>query len=353
MRLAMAGFPDRDRYAVRCLGSFAARALKAGARDEVAAVFQRSFYIRLSGALVCVGIDGLEAGPLNMISTAPQALDWRTHPVRAGAPVAVCGDGIMVDGRLAFDLSGAVPWRPPLPPHGWSPATLSNGLAGLEDAAKGRLPGDGLGIFILIDRAAEVTPLLRRASGPVGRLRMWCRRSLRREAGIPHDGPPGIEALLGLGPGLTPSGDDFLGGMMIALSALGCHGPLGRLAATVRRLAPARTTPISVSHLAATMAGHGAAPVHAALNAVLAGDMAALTPAVERIGRVGHSSGWDTLAGMVTVLREWRSSVSRMRTAAGHGRHNSTGRNGFLRSACRSSHRGAKFNPCSIARSRR
>lgn len=318
----MAGIPDRGRYAVRCLGSFAARALKAGAlksgtRGEVVAVFRRSFYFRLSGGLVCVGIDGLEAGPLNMISTAPRALDWRTRPVRAGAPVALWGAGMVRVGGLTFDLAGAVPWRPPLPPHGWSPATLSpttlsNGLAGFEDAAEGRLPGDGLGSFVFSDRAAEATPLLRRAVGPVGRLRMWCRRSLRREGAIPQDGPPGIEALLGLGPGLTPSGDDFLGGMMIALSALGCHEPLGHLAATVRRLAPARTTPISVSHLAAAMAGHGGAPVHAALNAVLAGDVAALPPAIERIGRVGHSSGWDTLAGMVTVLREWRSSASRI-----------------------------------------
>ncbi len=314
--IGKAGFPDRDRYAVRCLGRFAARALGEGARGKVAAVFHRSFYIQVSGILMCVGVDGLEAGPLNVISTAPQALDWRTHPLRAGAPVSLCGVGIMVGGRLAFDLAGAVPWRPPLPPQGWSPATLSNGLAGLEAEAKEHLPGDGLGVFILSDRLAEDTPLLRRATGPVGRLRIWCRQSLRCEGGIPNDGLHGIRTLLGLGPGLTPSGDDFLGGMMIALSALGCHGPLGRLAATVRRLAPARTTPISVSHLAAAMAGQGGAPSHVALNALLAGDIAALSPALDRIGRVGHSSGWDTLAGIVTVLGEWRDANRRRARAA-------------------------------------
>ena len=320
MRLAMAGFPDRDRYAVRCLGRFAARALGEGARGKVAAVFHRSFYIQLSGVLVCVGCDGLEAGPLNIISTAPQALDWRSHPLGAGAPVSLRGAGIMVGDRLAFDLEGAVPWRPPSPPRGWSPATLSRGLAGLEAEVKERLPGDGLGSFILFDRVAEDTPLLRHAAGPVGRLRIWCRQSLRCEGGIAHCGPRGIGTLLGLGPGLTPSGDDFLGGMMIALSALGCHGPLGRLAATVRRLAPARTTPISVSHLAASMAGQGGAPVHVALNALLAGDIAALTPAFERIGSVGHSSGWDTLAGIVTVLREWRDAECRRARAASFDR---------------------------------
>lgn len=312
----MAGFPDRDRYAVRCLGPFAARALGEGARGKVAAVFHRSFYIQFSGMLICVGVDGLEAGPLNVISTAPQALDWRTHPLRTGAPVSSCGVGIMVGGRLAFDLAGAVPWRPPSPLRIWSPATLSRGLAGLEAEAKEHLPGDGLGSFILFDRLAEETPLLRRAAGPVGRLRIWCRQSLRCEDGIPNDGLHGIRTLLGLGPGLTPSGDDFLGGMMIALSALGCHGPLGRLAATVRRLAPARTTPISVSHLAAAMAGQGGAPVHVALNALLAGDIATLSPALDRIGSVGHSSGWDTLAGIVTVLREWRDGNRRRVRAA-------------------------------------
>ena len=43
-----------------------------------------------------------------------------------------------------------------------------------------------------------------------------------RHAALPI--PAEAAALIGLGPGLTPSGDDFIGGMLIALRMLGKHG---------------------------------------------------------------------------------------------------------------------------------
>jgi len=39
------------------------------------------------------------------------------------------------------------------------------------------------------------------------------------------------------------------------------------------------------------------------VNAVLAGDHDALASRLVSISQVGHSSGWDTLAGAVMVLR--------------------------------------------------
>jgi hypothetical protein len=113
--------------------------------------------------------------------------------------------------------------------------------------------------------------------------------------------------LLGLGPGLTPSGDDFLGGAMIALAALGEAERAGRLADLALPSAARLTGKISLAHLACAADGEGAAALHRAL-AVLAGpEPGAMGTALTAIDRIGHCSGWDGLAGAVAVLA-WRAA---------------------------------------------
>ncbi len=107
--------------------------------------------------------------------------------------------------------------------------------------------------------------------------------------------------LIGLGPGLTPSCDDALGGAAIALRAFGHATRADELAAFIREYAPGRTSDISLAHLTAAADGEGAAAFHDALrDLVTGGDFAMLD-------RIGASSGWDAMDGTVAVL----SSASR------------------------------------------
>ena len=62
---------------------------------------------------------------------------------------------------------------------------------------------------------------------------------------------------------------------------------------------------ISAAHLAAAAEGAGGEWLHAALNGILAGDVGLLPAALTNVGRMGHTSGWDALAGSITVFREW------------------------------------------------
>ena len=74
-----------------------------------------------------------------------------------------------------------------------------------------------------------------------------------------RDGAPPTELrnLIGLGPGLTPSGDDFIGGAMIALHTLG-HGELAAaLAEWVLPISRERTGKISFAHLSCAADGEG------------------------------------------------------------------------------------------------
>ena len=51
------------------------------------------------------------------------------------------------------------------------------------------------------------------------------------------------------------------------------------------------------------MAGEGLEALHAALDAVLTGASESIVQRLSEIDRIGHCSGWDALAGAVTVLR--------------------------------------------------
>ena len=107
--------------------------------------------------------------------------------------------------------------------------------------------------------------------------------------------------LIGLGPGLTPSGDDFLGGLMLALHHVHREAQARGL---WRWLEPRlrRTSAISAAHLAAGAAGEGHEVLHACLQALHSAD-ADWPSVLAQLDNVGHCSGWDSLAGLVAVAK--------------------------------------------------
>jgi hypothetical protein len=114
-----------------------------------------------------------------------------------------------------------------------------------------------------------------------------------------------VQGLIGLGPGLTPSGDDFLVGALATLDAIGADDEHAALARAVIAAAPGATSALSACFLRAAAAGHVGENLHRAVASMITGDVDA---AVAAVAHVGHSSGWDMLAGIATVPRagEWR-----------------------------------------------
>jgi len=111
--------------------------------------------------------------------------------------------------------------------------------------------------------------------------------------------------LAGLGPGLTPSGDDFLAGMLAALRFYGLSGGervpqavLDHLAGSAAR----RTSAFSGFLLRGAAQGLVAEPVCRWLCAVCAGKTRLAAQATLRVLDMGSSSGADTLAGLIAGL---------------------------------------------------
>jgi len=270
-----------------------------GEGGKVIAVFARSFYLAsAAGELVCIGPAGLGSGPLNMLCDLPRDLDWQARGLRPGQLARYRDKVLHIDGIGAFALAGAVVWRPTPPPAVWNAAILDAGLAALATASRNLASTDGFAPLVAMLALNNPTsardtgePLHRLAAPGIVAVAEWLARG---GEGAPDEA---AASLLGLGPGLTPSGDDFLGGAMIALHALGRGAVAARLAGWVLPLATARTGAISAAHLACAAAGEASAALHDLLAALLTPGAAGLAETVEALAALGHSSGWDMLAG--------------------------------------------------------
>jgi Protein of unknown function (DUF2877) len=111
--------------------------------------------------------------------------------------------------------------------------------------------------------------------------------------------------VLGLGNGLTPSGDDFVGGIVFALA----HAPrpswkekLPASIATIHDAAKASTNVISAALLDDLMAGKSYGALHDVLFALDSNNIANIISACENLLILGASSGADMLAGLLLAL---------------------------------------------------
>ncbi|HSD52906.1 MAG TPA: DUF2877 domain-containing protein [Burkholderiales bacterium] len=105
-------------------------------------------------------------------------------------------------------------------------------------------------------------------------------------------------ALLGLGTGLTPSGDDLAGAALFGRMLVDYRGGAWR-AIGARLASDARTAShaISAALLADLVRGETFEPLHALADALAAGDGSTALGAARTLVALGHSSGWDMLTG--------------------------------------------------------
>jgi len=114
--------------------------------------------------------------------------------------------------------------------------------------------------------------------------------------------------LVGLGPGLTPSGDDFLGGLLFVAHCLKRAYPedfYWEPKAVMPLIDWAQTKTNSISHafLSDLALGQGLEPMHELVTSLLESkDLGCLMASANRLLGIGHTSGWDILAGLLTGM---------------------------------------------------
>lgn len=246
------------------VGRIAREALTQG-EGEVCAVYRRSFYALFPGGrYACVGEPSLGHGPLNALV--------------ASLVLPAVGQ------RVRVSTVHAQLWTAPMFSVSGPPA-----IQALQDAARGRVPQEGLGGLVAGKHNAVAT----HAQPALEALEHWLvGNTLEQDA----------ERLIGLGPGLTPSGDDYLGGMLIGLRACGRDAQAQSLWRWLEPRLSGRTSAISAAHLAAAAQGEAHEALHECLRK-LYGSERSWEEVLAALGAVGHCSGWDGLAGVHAVLR--------------------------------------------------
>ncbi len=284
----------------KCVGVSAARYLDMGGLlGSVCASFRRSCYVQTcDGEVVCIAGEDLGRGPLTVSVRLPDGTDLRDAGVVESTPVFVEGERLLV-GTLELWLPGTVVWQPQ------APCRAADGVAEARNLAENlgaEIPRDGLGCLLphVEILAAGRRPVLDDSNAVAG---MACDAIAGLVKGLQAsdikgtDG--GVRGLLGLGPGLTPSGDDLLVGMLLVLKAR--ESPASAvLGDSVTRQAHSMTGVISASMLGQAVLGLGSEASLRLIAALLqehsAGDV---SRRARTLASVGHTSGWDTLAGIV------------------------------------------------------
>jgi hypothetical protein len=284
--------------------SIGSRVAPAGA-GRVRSVYRQACNVELNSGvlltLLCAALGNLPHG-IRFALPGPQDLrEW----LRPGQAVVSESSQLRIaQARVTIELSRASRWSCELSACDVYATPIVRAMLAALAALREHSVRGGFAPLVLND-ADPGSPL----AGAMRR-RLWSSLPLLDSARASLDAPLAAEALeqlAGLGPGLTPSGDDFIVGYLAGLqsrcrldSALrpfvnGLTAPLARVAAA--------SNLISRQFILNALDGEFAEGLAAVVAAITAHDQHRARAAAERLACLGHSSGCDSLLGLLYGLR--------------------------------------------------
>ncbi len=222
------------------------------------------------------------AGTHSPTSVVVDGIDLRAWRLDASCSIRagrLCAPGTMID------LRDAAVWAPPAPID-------PRAITGLDRAARfiRQVAGERLD-----EAEARLGPRTRALVAAVADANG-------------HAVDTSLRSLVGFGPGLTPSGDDALVGVLCALGRAGEADLAFALREPVRALLH-RTTPVSIHSLRLALDGYVAEAIVAVVDAALGAGTTAVPVGDSRVRRavetllgVGATTGADTLVGVLAGL---------------------------------------------------
>ena len=239
------------------LGLGAVEVLASPGTGRVVAAFPKAAYLRLPAGLI--GLTTLDVPPGAIHARTSVRLDG----LRADDPVVVC-DSLLQAAHVSLHVQGAQVWRGPLPSAAELTAVTGLAVDLLESAPPSSLRG-----------VPDVELLWR------------------------GDLPTLANQLGGLGPGLTPAGDDCLAGILLIAHIRWGAAAADGLAAIAESVA---TNDVARAFLRWAALGQSIEPVHRFLVSAAKGDANTAAQAVGALVSFGHSSGADLALGLRLAL---------------------------------------------------
>jgi hypothetical protein len=259
------------------VGAWAWRLLRNHAAFAVLSVFARTINLQAKSGIVTVQTGEAAFTPLSVVLGPEDFLR-----VRQACAGGVCNARFSC-GRIAPCACGPMAFERP---------ALERRVALLSKALAAMAKPDSLAML----DGASLSPAQSRARDTLAEA-----ESLHESGG---GGAKALAGLIGLGVGLTPSGDDFLLGALAALRLWRTGKPpalLGPLAGAVAaNLDTGKTSALSAELLRCGLAGMFP---HRVLDVISAESEQAFVAAAARGIACGHTSGSDTLAGILWAAR--------------------------------------------------
>jgi hypothetical protein len=265
----------------------------------VIGVTSRGLFLRLDHGRVLFLSHETQRGPLTLNLSDNTSTLARITP---GESASVLSGTIVFPAHgLQLDARQAIPWQaPPLP----------GGLLGLEQRRENLEQVAGLLPFRPLASPLDgLLPLLLGGAGsPPPSHALGAQITLLRHALAKKESQGAVTALaafIGLGSGLTPSGDDLVAGCLLALARWGSWLlpglPVAALAPQLLPLADQRTTTLSANLIECACQGQADERLLLALDGILC---AASPPSAcaAALSAWGNTSGRDALVGMALVI---------------------------------------------------
>jgi hypothetical protein len=289
----------------------------------VHSVFARAINLRVEGADLLVTLCPPGGGLLPQAIGLRDAVDFLSWELAVGTRGRLGEDCLVLgNGRLRVDLRGAkrLP-REPLPPlrvMGWAWEACVEGLATIQAdrgcelslaAVLGRSAARGaMGERLAASARALGEDLAGRAAarrGAVGAEGEVATTASGRDEESRAGLAAAVARLVGAGQGLTPSGDDYLCGLMAAAACAATDGSgegLLPVLAEAVETSIGSTNEISASMLRCAGRGLFSPPLAAAAWALAEDDSAGALRCIFRLAGLGHSSGADIATGLLHGL---------------------------------------------------
>lgn len=257
------------------------------------------------GAALALVSTRIGNGPLNAVVSHSQALALLSR----GDTVSGDGAALSLGKGWRLALTPAVAWDP-CPDYGrlaLRPQVVARNLTWLRQHLPLEAPQDSLaaGPQALTQGAFGSRPSVALVQARAGALTDGVRQGYQQ--GDLSQITAFAGQLAGLGPGLTPAGDDWLAGWLVGLrAAAAMNGDPSALdvqavGRTVVSSARSRTSRLSLAFLQAAADGAVAQPWHDLLAALADADPTPLRHAAAEIMRHGATSGSDMLAGFLAA----------------------------------------------------
>ena len=278
-------------------------------------VFRKAVNITHDSTILTLLSDELPRMP-NSVRLRSVVTDKLLPNLQPGMKVCVGNDKLAIPScNFSFHLSDTPLWepRPDVTAYQWHRETVAQHARLLTHFLAQKQYQGGLAPLVgslFLGQQLQETPLSRMA---MPKLRLLAQASWRQNiAGIEE----AVRGLAGLGPGLTPSGDDVLGGFAAIMALLSPHLsadflPRKYIASTIAAVAKPRTTMLSAVLLEYASRGEVSEQFGTLLLALIlpAEEIETVLKAADRVLAFGASSGGDTLLGILLGLRALEGEI--------------------------------------------